>query len=308
MNAHAKYCSFSFLVLGLSMPLVFGQPVPCDAAGPVGPSSVLPWPWWQHTESSYIIHTDGKEYFSQDGATGRIFCRDVDARTVIQDTIDAVADGGRIFFKPGEYTISATHLILDDNLLIEGSQAAVLTSDPNAPTMIMNAQGKANITIAGLTFRDCAAEAIRFKGGADIRILNCRFENIQKDAIINFTDPLERVWIENCLIDAAGLAADGSGSPNYTGIRLKQTRDIFIRNNVVQFCGSTGIAGGAGRPALDIACRGFCLRLGQMDVPRNHLPVDAQFACDPPERPALCPRLAPTLTQVAAGHGAVQAA
>lgn len=59
------------------------------------------------------------------------------------------------------------------------------------------------------------------------------------------------MWIENCLIDAAGLAADSSGSPNYTGIRLKQTRDIFIRNNVVQFCGSTGIAGGAGRVIIE---------------------------------------------------------
>jgi len=219
---------------------VLAQPVIEAEISGTGEPLAPPWLRAQ-TESSYIIYTDGTEFFSQDGATGCIFCRDTDAWTVLDATLTELDSegGGRIYVKPGHYVLTQ-RLDLISNLLIEGAEGAIIDQDAAVPAFLSDAQ--VNVTISHLTFQDCAEEAIRLRGGADIRIRDCRFEAIQLDAIANFAVRLERVWIEDCLIDAAGLASDSSGSPHYGGVRLFQVGDVFIRNNVVQFCGGTGIS------------------------------------------------------------------
>jgi hypothetical protein len=59
------------------------------------------------TEDSYIIFTDGYNVYSRNGFTGEIQFSGTDARTVIQNSINALgANGGKIHIKNGTYVIS----------------------------------------------------------------------------------------------------------------------------------------------------------------------------------------------------------
>ena len=72
---------------------------------------------------SYIIFTDGANFYAKNGITGRIDFQGTDAASVIQAAIDALTKGGTIYLKEGLYPISKTINITNNGVRIVGAGA-----------------------------------------------------------------------------------------------------------------------------------------------------------------------------------------
>jgi hypothetical protein len=70
--------------------------------------------------ASYIIFKDDSTYYARNGTTGSIDYYGINASTVIQLTINTLPNGGKIFLRAGNYSISATILVQTDSIFIEG--------------------------------------------------------------------------------------------------------------------------------------------------------------------------------------------
>src|SRR2546422_270605 len=75
---------------------------------------------------NFIIFISGTDYQAKDGATGTIVYSSSNATATIQNSIDALIDGGSILVKAGNYSITST--INDDksNVTLEGEGNATL--------------------------------------------------------------------------------------------------------------------------------------------------------------------------------------
>jgi len=74
-------------------------------------------------EESYIIFIDsedGNKIKARNGITGKIDYSDADAATVIQNAIDGLTNGGKIFVKQGIYSITQPIAITKNNFYFEG--------------------------------------------------------------------------------------------------------------------------------------------------------------------------------------------
>lgn len=70
--------------------------------------------------ASYIISRDGSTYYVKNGDTGEIAYSGTNAKTIINNVIDAIpSEGGRIFFKVGTYLIRDTVYYTDDLFIID---------------------------------------------------------------------------------------------------------------------------------------------------------------------------------------------
>jgi len=72
---------------------------------------------------SYIIWTDGQKYYAKNGSTGQVEFSGTDANTVIQNAINKLQYGGKIFIKSGIYNVTETISILYSSIIIEGENA-----------------------------------------------------------------------------------------------------------------------------------------------------------------------------------------
>jgi len=68
---------------------------------------------------SYVIWTDGTNYYAKNGRTGQIDFSGTDASTVIQNAINSLSAGGKIYIRRGIYTIMNT-ITLSDGITLEG--------------------------------------------------------------------------------------------------------------------------------------------------------------------------------------------
>ena len=76
---------------------------------------------------SYIIYKDGDLVKAKNGGTGVVEFSGVDAAEVIQQAINALKNGGKIFIKAGTYEITETITIPQDkNITIEGELCGLL--------------------------------------------------------------------------------------------------------------------------------------------------------------------------------------
>ena len=106
-------------------------------------------------EPSYIIFQDGNIVYAKNGRTGAIEFSSSDASSVIQQAINALPNGGKIFIKAGTYYISKA-IVLANNVEIAGegwntklikTQDAVL-SDGHAS--VFQSYGLSNVVIKDL--------------------------------------------------------------------------------------------------------------------------------------------------------------
>jgi hypothetical protein len=86
------------------------------------------------TEASYIIFIDGNYIKARNGKTGNIDYSGVDAGVIIQNVINALTNGGKIFIKRGEYDIDLEITIAISEISIEGEGkwATVLKATGNS--------------------------------------------------------------------------------------------------------------------------------------------------------------------------------
>jgi len=68
---------------------------------------------------SYVIWTDGTNYYAKNGSTGKIDYSGTNASTVIQNAINSLSAGGKIYIRKGIYTITNT-ITLSDGITLEG--------------------------------------------------------------------------------------------------------------------------------------------------------------------------------------------
>jgi len=119
--------------------------------------------------ASYIIRKNGNYYEAINGSTGKIDFGGInnaggvsgtDAATVIQQAINALTDGGRIFIKAGTYVISS-YIDVKSNITIcgEGASTTLKASDnlpeksPNrAPIIKIGGPKASNIELSNLKF------------------------------------------------------------------------------------------------------------------------------------------------------------
>lgn len=84
---------------------------------------------------SYIIFTDGTNFYAKNGLTGRIDFQGTDAASVIQAAIDALTKGGTIYLKEGLYPISKTINITNNGVRIVGAGAPPFQEPLNTNTI-----------------------------------------------------------------------------------------------------------------------------------------------------------------------------
>jgi len=75
-----------------------------DLANAIKPQ-LLQMPEITQQPYSYIIFTDGTNYYAKNGRTGQIDFSGTDAGTVIQNVINAIRNGGTIYIKAGTYPL-----------------------------------------------------------------------------------------------------------------------------------------------------------------------------------------------------------
>ena len=94
------------------------------------------------TEADYIIFTDGINTYARNGKTGKIEFSGGDASNIINTAISQLANGGKIYISPGEYTISTSLLLNKQGVSLEGSfTSAKLVGTGDFPVIIVNGLG-----------------------------------------------------------------------------------------------------------------------------------------------------------------------
>ena len=85
------------------------------------------------TEASYVIFTDGTEIYARNGETGEIEFQDTDADTLINNVLNILTSGGKIFIKGN--IIFETITISKSGIILSGDTAAY-TRDISGTPMI----------------------------------------------------------------------------------------------------------------------------------------------------------------------------
>jgi len=103
--------------------------------------------------ASYIIFKKGNKTYAKNGTYGHIEYEDTDSTTVIQNAVNALTNGGKIFIKRGTYTGDGTNLtITKDKINIIGEGRDLVIFD-NLPIKIDGSSVLYNIVISSLTLK-----------------------------------------------------------------------------------------------------------------------------------------------------------
>lgn len=211
-------------------------------------------------ESTFIVALGPSGYYIIDGSTGRRDTGYAGAADAINAAIDAVylaGDGGRIFIKEGLHSLaSRIDIVARSGLTIEGSEGAILTTEPDATGMLID-DHSSHITLRGLHFRDCSGIAINLKSGSVIAIEDCSFTNIQESALQvrigdDPDDPVENLRFVHNTVSGAGLSASGPA------LHIYRTHDALIADNIIENGDSGGI--NVQKSSGQIAIRGNIIR------------------------------------------------
>jgi len=81
--------------------------------------------------ADYIVQADGNIVKATNGKTGAVDYSNSDARTVIQNAINALTGGGIVLIKAGTYTISGTISITNNNIQLSGEGPSTILTVPN---------------------------------------------------------------------------------------------------------------------------------------------------------------------------------
>lgn len=148
-------------------------------------------------EYSYLIYTDGTNYYTKDGASGLIVDYNTDASVVINDAIQNIggSGGGMIFFRRGEYRLTAPIILNQAHVTLMGEGEKSVLFEPNSSSLVdlikiyspsINAYCD-SVAIRGLTFYNPWVHTYNITGAIYIQlneivwfltIENCQFLNV----------------------------------------------------------------------------------------------------------------------------------
>ena len=173
--------------------------------------------------ASFIISVNGSNYQANNGTSGLIVYSDPSADTVIQNTINALSNGGLIFIKAGTYPLTTGITISNNNIQLHGEGKS---------TILTVAVGIDGITI---TANDIVINSLYINGAN-----SGTGDNI-------FISSGNRITISNNYIDNGYHAIQKEGSTS--------SRDIKITNNQLvnasRFEGAIGLFQSGNTNTLD---------------------------------------------------------
>jgi len=156
--------------------------------------------------ASYIIFKDDSGYIcAKNGKTGEIDFRGTDAATVIQQAIDALTNGGRIFIKRGTYNIDSG-ISLASNIALVGEDK--YTTKLKGTVRVLWLKNKENIYLRNLWVdTEGYAGAVWVEKSSNVIMENCRFTGSGSPDIGHATIEIrtgKNIKIDNCEIEKGG--------------------------------------------------------------------------------------------------------
>jgi len=192
--------------------------------------------------ASYTVYKVGSTYYAKSHLHGGTNYSGADASTVINNAITALTNGGRIFFKAGTYTITASIVIDYDGITLEGEsrESTILDTDGDIDLIQLSiAAGTilTDVVIKNLYLKRGGTEdgyLISSMGITDthhivyLKVLNCVLEGVNSNyAMIGLENP-EMTNIEDCKFT--------TWSDNSTGILIQATNyavgNVYLHRNM----------------------------------------------------------------------------
>jgi len=185
-----------------------------------------------YVNQTYVIFKDDSTIYARNGITGVIDWSSTDASAVINACIGNLTNGGKIFIKAGNYSLT-TPITVEDNILIEGEgESTLLHLGSGADSHVFFASQKNNITIRDLKVDGNKDGQTDGHGG--IYLTECKNTLIERVTVVN-----PRIF---------GIAFFGSTTEN-------ASINNIVAYSLVKDAGWNGICFNAGdRYGLVIAC------------------------------------------------------
>ncbi len=99
--------------------------------------------------ASYIIFKDGNTIYAKNGMTGKIEFSGTDAATVIQNAINALISGGKIFIKNGTYTLTSGITFGGEGFYNPPNRATSIQGEEIYGTVLYNNSASVAVTLQG---------------------------------------------------------------------------------------------------------------------------------------------------------------
>jgi len=230
------------------------------------------------TPAEYVIFTENNVVYAKNGKTGAIEFSG-DAKTVLQNVIDNLVSGGKIFIKAGYYLINNTIEVRNSKITIEGEGTATqLAIATGVNPAIKITRDYVTLKRLYITCSDKSNFIIRTEAPAAV----VRLENLEISGggyqiyIVN----TPKVWVENCFLYAPGLA----GIFVSTDASTQAPKSVlgWIKNTHVTDSNDVGIAlvgSGEGREVdafhiqacQIVKCKGVAIHVKDCGGGMNHI-------------------------------------
>jgi hypothetical protein len=163
----------------LSLGLFIGYKIGVHAQGQfikaiVEPGSMV-------TEASYVIFTDGTNYYARNGLTGEIEFQSTNASYVINNVLTSLTGGGEVVLKDGTYSLTSPIKITNSGVTLRGSSKGATILDPVGVNGL-------EVGVTGSDIWHVKISDLYFYGSTDSTAIILR--NPQNAVV-------ERVWIED---------------------------------------------------------------------------------------------------------------
>jgi hypothetical protein len=210
--------------------------------------------------ASYVVYIEGTTVKAQNGHTGNVDYSGSDAKTVIQNVLNALTAGGVIFFKPGTYTMtgqlsktsgSPVYLFGSGRGVTTFSFTSALGSNPGIYctvsgchwegfTMDMNGYGTNAIElynastnfIRDVEILECAQDGINLSASAERnsnKIVDCRIHQPQRYGVYIGAN-IGHTWIERSIISDSTTSTKVTDAAIYITTTAKHNK---ILNNAI---------------------------------------------------------------------------
>jgi hypothetical protein len=180
--------------------------------------------------ASYIVSTDGTEYYAKNGSTGAIEYSDTDASNVIQYAVNNAPDGGKVLIRSGTYPITKT-INPKSNIFIEGEGwGTILQYALTSPASVIEGYNVSkvvlkNFVVDGMGIDSSAVDLIHLAHSSYMRIecLEIRNKKGTYDGDAIDMDDVTYFWVLNNYIhdiDGKGIHPSNADSSPYYGSRF----------------------------------------------------------------------------------------
>lgn len=179
MNRIQAYCFLEVTILIMGYLLM--MPVFASSSGKTLPSSgtIVYYP------DSYIIYTDGTNYYAKNAATGIVDFSSTNANTLVAYAFGNLRNGGTVFFKAGTYTLNKMSFNFNNTIIDGEGQSSILQlasgESGNPHVHFLKVADCQNVTIQNI----CLDGNLQNNNNADLLPCGISIENSQHVTVQN---------------------------------------------------------------------------------------------------------------------------